>query len=142
MKFYRTWSHSKYDLKVHIIFLPKYRKRILHWKYAEIVRDEIRKICIENEVVIITWKMAFDHIHLFVSYPPYLSISDIVKRIKWKSAHKVLGIPELRKVFWWKSFWSRWYLAVSSWSITDEMIQHYIDDQEGEDLWWEIEIQQ
>jgi putative transposase len=100
MKLYRTTAHSKYDLKAHIVFLPKYRKRVLHGKLAETIRDLIRKISTELDVHILSGKIAVDHVHLFVSYPPYLSVSDMVQKIKGKSAHHLLSIPEVRKIYW------------------------------------------
>jgi putative transposase len=135
MKHYRTTPHSKYDLKVHVVFTPKYRKRVLIGIIGLKVRDLIRQICTELDVEIISGKVAPDHVHLFVSYPPYLSVSDLVQKIKGKSSYKVLAsFPDLRKVFWGRHFWSRGYLAVSSGNITDEMIQDYIEQQAGENI--------
>ena len=133
MQHYRTTSHSKYDLKVHLVFIPKYRKRILTGHIGIKTRELIRQICTEMDVEIITGKMAPDHIHLFISYPPYLSVSTIMQKIKGKSAYKILNsFPDLRKVFWGRHFWARGYLAVSSGNITDEVIQEYIELQDGD----------
>jgi putative transposase len=63
MRSYRHNSHSKYDLKVHLIWIPKYRKRILTGKLAERTRDLLRQICAEHEVYIISGKVAADHVH-------------------------------------------------------------------------------
>lgn len=133
MRYYRTTSHSKYDLKVHLIFIPKYRKRVLYGQVGSTIRELIRQICSELEVKIISGKVAVDHVHLFVSYPPYLSISDMMQKIKGKSSYKLFSLmPQIRKTFWGKHFWARGYCAISSGNITDEMIQEYIDAQEGE----------
>ena len=70
MRTYRTNSHSKYDMKVHLIWIPKYRKRVLLGKVAERTRDLLRKICMEHEVDIISGKISSDHVHVFVSYRP------------------------------------------------------------------------
>lgn len=135
MKYYRTTSHSKYDLKAHIIFVPKYRKRVLHGEVGTRIRDLIRQICTEHEVEIISGKLAFDHVHLFVSYPPNLSISKLVQQIKGKSSYKIMQERrDLSKIYYGRHFWGRGYLAVSSGNITDEVIKQYIDLQEGEDL--------
>ena len=135
MQHYRTTSHSKYDLKAHIIFVPKYRKRALYGHVGIAVRDLIRQICTEIDVEIISGKVAPDHIHLFVSYPPYLSVSDLVQKVKGKSSFKLFSqFPDLKKTFWGRHFWARGYLAVSSGSITDELVQQYIENQEGEDI--------
>ena len=107
MRRYRTSAHSKHDVKVHIIFLPKYRKKILTGYLGEKIRDLIRQICSEIEVEIISGKLTIDHVHLFLSYPPYLSISDMVQKIKGKSSYKIMSMfPEVRKTFWGRHFWA------------------------------------
>ena len=135
MRHYRTSSHSKHDVKVHIVFLPKYRKKVLTGYLGERVRDLIRQICSEMDVEIISGKLTIDHVHLFLSYQPYLSISDMVQKIKGKSSYKIMSMfPEVRKIFWGRHFWARGYLAVSSGNITDAMIKEYIEEQQGEDI--------
>ena len=86
MRHYRTTAHSKYDLKVHLIFIPKYRKRVLYGQIGTGVRDLIRQICTEIDVEIISGKVAPDHVHLFVSYPPHLSVSTLMQKVKGKSS--------------------------------------------------------
>ena len=135
MRHYRTTAHSKYDLKVHLIFIPKYRKRVLYGQIGTGVRDLIRQICTEIDVEIISGKVAPDHVHLFVSYPPHLSVSTLMQKVKGKSSYKLMSLfTELRKIFWGRHFWARGYCAVSSGNITDEMIQTYIETQEGENI--------
>ena len=135
MRRYRTSSHSKHDVKVHLVFLPKYRKKILTGYIGEKVRDLIRQICSEMDVEIISGKLTIDHVHLFLSYPPYLSISDMVQKIKGKSSYKIMSMfPEVRKIFWGRHFWARGYLAVSSGNITDKMVKEYIEEQQGQDI--------
>ena len=135
MQHYRTTSHSKYDMKVHVIFVPKYRKRVLYGQVGNALRDLIRQICTEIDVEIISGKVAPDHVHLFVSYPPHLSVSTMMQKIKGKSSYKLFSkFPDLKKTFWGRHFWARGYCAVSSGNITDEMIQTYIEQQQGEDI--------
>src|SRR3989338_4956888 len=135
MQHYRTTSHSKYDLKVHLVFIPKYRKRVLTGQIGTKVRDLIRQICTENDIEIVSGKVAPNHVHIFVSYPPYLSVSEMMQKIKGKSSYKILAsFPDLKNVFWGRHFWARGYLAVSSGHITDEMIQQYIESQEGMEI--------
>lgn len=68
MRSYRSNNHSNYDLKVYLIWIPKYRKRILTGKVAERTRDLLRQICAEQEVHILTGKVAANHVHMFISY--------------------------------------------------------------------------
>ncbi|MDZ5762608.1 IS200/IS605 family transposase domain protein [Candidatus Cyrtobacter comes] len=74
-RIYRKNSHSKYDLKAHLVWIPKYRKRVLVGKVAERVREIIKQICMEHEVYIITGRVAVDHVHMFISYRPQMAIS-------------------------------------------------------------------
>jgi putative transposase len=69
-------------MKVHLIFCPKYRKRILYGKISERLREIIKIQCTKLDVKIVTGKLAFDHVHLFVTYPAKLSVSEIMKSIK------------------------------------------------------------
>jgi putative transposase len=132
-KFYRTGSHSKHDLKVHLIWIPKYRRKILTGQIGEATRELIRQICNQLDIRIISGKVAPDHVHLFVSYPPPLSISNMMQKIKGKSAYKLFQrFPDLRKQFYGCHLWARGYCAVSSGNITDEMVEEYIKNQEGE----------
>lgn len=133
MRRYRLGAHTKTDIKVHLIWIPKYRKRVLTGEVAIRTRDILRQIAMEHELEIITGKVSSDHVHMFISYRPTQSISKIVQWLKGISSRIVLmEFPHLQKQFWGRHFWARGYLAVSSRNITDEMIQQYIDEQEGE----------
>ena len=135
MQNYRTTSHSKYDLKTHLVWIPKYRRKVLFGEIAIRVRDLIREICFANDIQIIEGKVASNHVHIFISYPPYLSISKIVQLLKGKTSHKLLSENKvLRQRFWGNHLWARGYFAVSSGNITDEMIMEYIKEQEGENI--------
>ena len=133
MRSYRSNSHSKYDLKVHLIWTPKYRKRILTGKLAERTRDLLKRICADHDAYIISGKVASDHIHMFISYKPQTSLSKLVQYLKGGSARVLFQeFGYLRKQYWGNHLWSRGYMAISSGNITDEMIQRYIEEQEGE----------
>ena len=67
MRHYRLGAHTKTDLKVHIVFIPKYRKPVLTGEVATRVRDVIRRIAVEHELEILSGKVARDHVHVFVS---------------------------------------------------------------------------
>lgn len=115
------------------MWIPKYRKPILTGELAVRVRDLIRTIAAEHEQEIISGKVARDHVHVFVGYRPTERISQIVQWFKGISSRVLLQeYPRLKKLYWGKHFWARGYLAVSSGTITDEMIREYIDEQEGE----------
>ena len=132
MRRYRLGSHSKYDLKVHLVWFPKYRKRVLTGVVATRLRDLLRQIAAENELQIVSGKIATDRMHLFISYRAHQNISQIVQRLKGTSSRLLLQeFLHLRKQYWGRHLGVRGYLAVSSGTITDDMINEYINDQEG-----------
>jgi len=133
MRRYRLGAHTKTDLKVHLIWIPKYRKRVLTGQVAIRTRDVLRQIAMEHEIEIITGKVSADHVHMFISYRPTQNISKIMQWLKGISSRILLSeFAHLRKQFWGRHFWARGYLAVSSGNLTDEMTQQYIEEQEGE----------
>ena len=135
MRRYRLGAHTKSDLKVHLVWIPKYRKAVLTGEVAIRVRDLIRQIAAEHELEIISGKVARDHVHVFLAYRPNQAISQVMQWLKGISTRVLLqGFPHLRKKFWGRHFWARGYFAVTSGTITDEMIKEYIEEQEGEQI--------
>ena len=67
----------KYDLKIHLVFILKYMKKVLFWKVAEEIRYYLKKVCNELDIKIIKEKLAVDYAHMFVSHPPSL------RWVKW-----------------------------------------------------------
>ena len=133
MQNYRKTSHSTYDCKYHIVWITKYRKKVMVGIVAERVRDLIRQICKENEVEIIKGHVSKDHVHLLVSVPPYLAISKLVQYLKGKSSYKLLQEnKQLSKEFWGRHLWGRGYFVATSGNITDEVIAEYIANQDIE----------
>ncbi len=135
MKQYRLGAHTKYDLQVHVVWIPKYRKRVLCGEVAIRVRDLIRQIADEHELRIVSGKVASDHIHVLLSYRPHQDVSMIMQWLKGISSRVLLQeFAHLRKVCWGRHLWARGYLAVSTGNITDEMVRAYIAEQEGEPM--------
>ena len=133
MRRYQVGAHTKHDLKVHLVWIPKYRKKVLTGDIAIRVRDLIRQIAMEHEITILSGKVACDHIHVLVGYRPHVDVSMIVQWLKGISSRVLLQeYPHLRKKFWGRHFWARGYLAVTTGTLTDEMVQKYIAEQEGE----------
>ena len=133
MQNYRKGSHTLFDLKYHLVWVTKYRKQVLVGGVAERTRELIREICKSNEVEILKGHVAKDHIHLFVSVPPKLSVSKLMQYLKGKTSHKMLfEFKHLQRQFWGKHIWARGYFAVSSGNVTDEVIMKYIENQDLE----------
>jgi putative transposase len=135
VRHYRLGAHTKCDLKVHVVWIPKYRKPVLTGDVALRVRDLIRTIASEHELEIISGKVARDHVHVFLSYRPTQKVSQVMQWLKGISSRVLLQeFPRLRKQFWGRHVWARGYLAVSSGTMSDDMIQQYIDEQQGEQI--------
>jgi putative transposase len=127
---YRKTAHSVYDLKYHIVWITKYRKPILRGEIGKRVRELIRQTCASLDVYIVKGHVSKDHVHLLVSVPPSLAVSELVKRLKGRSSRLMLEeFGELRKVYWGRHLWARGYFVASSGNVTDEIIAEYIEKQ-------------
>ena len=127
---YRKTSHSVYDLKYHLVWITKYRKPVLRGEIGRRVRDLIRQTCVQLEVQILSGAVQPDHVHLLVSVPPNISVSELMQRIKGRSSRKIMEeYNEMRRQFWGRHFWARGYFAASSGNVTDDMIKQYIEQQ-------------
>jgi len=128
---YRKTSHVIYECKYHICWVPKYRYPILIGRVALRARELIRQIAVANEVEIITGSIGSDHIHIYVSIPPSLSVSKFVQFVKGASSRKLqLEFEELRKRYWGQHIWARGYFVATTGSITDSAILEYIRNQQ------------
>ena len=128
MRRYRKGSHSTHDLKVHLVWCTKYRHKALQQDVACRIRDLLRQICESNDIQIVKGHVSKDHIHLYVSYPPKLSVSEMIKRLKGRSSKMIQAeFPESGAKFWGRHFWGIGYAAFSSGTVTDQTIQEYLE---------------
>ena len=105
------------------------------WELARRIRELIRQICGGLDVEIIKGHVSKDHVHLFVSVPPNISVSDLVKKVKGKRSWKIMSeCKTISKQFWGRHFWGRGYFAASSGNVTDEVIMKYIKNQDIGDV--------
>ncbi len=117
-----------------ILWVTKYRYRVLVGDIGNRARDLIREICTEHDVEIIRGRVASNHVHMYVSVPPYMSISKIVQAMKGKTSRKIqIEFPELRKRYWGKHLWAVGYFVRTSGNVTDSMIKEYIDGHESKE---------
>ena len=104
---YRKGTHTLFDLKYHLVWITKYRKPILTNKRGMRLRTLIREICLTKQVQIIKGHISKDHIHLFVSIPPNISVSNLVQLLKGKTSRKLLQEDKpLSKLYWGSHLWS------------------------------------
>ena len=93
------------------------------------VRDICRQVCRENDVEILRGVLSSDHVQMFVSVPPKLAISDLVRKMKGRSSHKVQReFPELRRRYWGRRFWGRGYFSTTNGAITEDIVLQYLKD--------------
>ena len=98
---YRTGSHTKTRLTVHLVWVTKYRYKVLEGELQSRCRDIIRQDCNEMEVQILKGVVGKDHVHLHIEYPPKSSISEILKQLKGRSSHMLQKeFPHLKKRYW------------------------------------------
>ncbi len=133
MEHYRRTSHTRFDIKLHFVWITKYRKRLLVGAVGRRVRDLTRKICAELEVEILKGHVGQDHVHLYVSCPPHVSPSQLMQRIKGKTSRKLqMEFKPIRKQCWGRHVWARGFFVASSGNVTDEVIRQYIETQDEE----------
>ena len=114
MEHYRRTAHTRFDIKFHLVWITKYRKKLLR-----------------GEVEILKGHVSADHVHLFVSCPPHVSASYLMQRVKEKSSRKLMQeYSHLRKLCWGRHLWARGFFVASSGNVTDEVIMEYIRTQE------------
>jgi putative transposase len=128
---YRKLSHVVYQCTYHVVWVPKYRYRILTGGVAEMVERDVRVLSEWKDVDVLELSVGEDHVHLVVSIPPKLSVSSFMGFLKGKLAIKVFkSYPRLRqKPYWGNHFWARGYF-VSTVGIDEDMIRRYVKYQE------------
>lgn len=130
MPHYRKGSHTIYDCKYHIVWIPKYRYPILTGQVALRVRELVRQIAMANEVDILSGSVSSDHVHIHVSIPPYLSVSKFVQFVKGATSRKLqMEFENIRKRYWGQHVWARGFFVATVGNVTEEMIQEYIRKQ-------------
>ena len=88
----------------------------------------VRQVCAELGVTIVKGVLSADHVHMFVAIPPQIAVSDVVRRMKGRSSHKVQReFPALKKRYWGRHFWARGYFCTTSGNVTDDVILQYIE---------------
>ena len=131
---YRKLTHTVYSCNYHVVFVPKYRFRILEGKVKEIIEKKIRQVCEWYEVEIEEMNIQPDHVHMLISIPPKFSVSKVMGIIKGKSAIHIFKTRRRlkKKPYWGNHFWARGYF-VTTVGIDEEIIKRYIVHQEKEE---------
>lgn len=134
MEKYQKNSHAVYDIKLHVIWVTKYRYKVLYGGIAKRVRELIRQGCEARGITILQGSVGKEHIHLLISVPPSLAPSKIVQYLKGRSSRLLQDeFPELKKKYWGQHLWARGYFCASVGTVTEEIIRNYIANQSNEE---------
>ena len=127
-------AHTTWLCKYHIVFTPKYRRKIIYYQYRKDLIEIIKLLCQYKGVKIIEGHMMPDHVHLLVSIPPKQSVSSFMGYLKGESALMMFDRhANLKYKFGNRYFWSEGYY-VSTVGLNEQTIRKYIRDQEKHDL--------
>ena len=125
---YTHGKHTVYHHRYHLVWITKYRYKVLQGELRLRIRALIVQVAEEMGVEIINGVLSADHIHIFASIPPHVAVSEFVKNAKGRSSRKIQQeFPEIGKKYWGRHFWGRGYFSSTSGNVTDEMINAYID---------------
>jgi len=134
MSRFKKLSHTIWHCKYHLVWVPKYRFRILKGRLNEYVEDCIRGFCQQNSCEILESNVQEDHIHLLAMVPPKISISALMGILKGRTAIRVFNqFRGLKKApYWGNHFWTRGY-CVDTVGLDEEMIRKYVKYQEAQE---------
>ena len=133
MKKNTSLSHTVWDCKYHIVWIPKYRRKVLYSNIRKYLRDVFHELARQHECEIVEGHLCIDHVHMFIAIPPKYSVSEVVGFIKGKSAIAIARDMQGRaRNFTGQSFWARGYF-VSTVGRDEQVIREYIRNQEAED---------
>ncbi len=128
MKEHRRSNHTVSSLTAHIVWVTKYRYPVLQGDIQKRCRELLIQICDSEDVRILKGVVSKDHVHIHVEYPPKLSLSNLVKRLKGRGSRRLQDeFPELKKKYWGRNFWAIGYGVWSTGNITEEMVQEYLE---------------
>jgi putative transposase len=127
----RRTKHAVYDIKYHLVWIPKYRKHVLVGEVARYVKEVLQRIAEEYEFTVDTMEVMEDHVHMFLEAPPKYSPAHVVQIMKSISGREVFKrFPELKEKFWSGELWSDGYFVRSVGDrVTADVIRRYIEYQ-------------
>lgn len=127
---YKSGAHTRHRLKYHIVWIPKYRKRVLEGAVVTELRKLLQECALMNEWEIEEMGIEKDHLHMLVQLSPKWSVSDAVHRMKGGTSRKLRQqFPDLEEFLWGDSFWADGFFAETVGVLEEEMIHKYIREQ-------------
>ena len=126
-------SHSRWECKYHVVWIPKCRRKTMYGQLRKNLGEVLHELARQKECKVLEGHLQLDHVHMLVSIPPKYAVSQVIGYMKGKSAiHVARNYLGQRKSYGGMSFWARGYF-VSTVGTDEEVIRAYIRDQEKED---------
>ena len=131
----RRGRHVVFNLNVHLVFVPKYRRAPITERVFAVLRAAWETVCKDFACELTEANYKPDHVHLLVAHPPKVALSVLVNCLKGVSARRLKAerFPEVTRVLWGEHFWSPSYCAVSCGDAPLEAVRRYVEQQRGED---------
>lgn len=127
---FRTGRHCLFALHVHLVFVTKYRRKVLSGTAHETLRAIFTKVCQDFEAVLVETNGEDDHVHLLVEYPPKVALSTLVNSLKGVSSRRLRQQhPDIAPRYYQGVLWSPSYFAASCGGAPLSIIRQYIEDQ-------------
>ena len=126
-------SHTRWNCKYHIVFAPKYRRKVFYGEKRREIGAILRTLCNWKNIRIIEAEVCPDHVHMLVEIPPKVAISSFMGYLKGKSSLMIFDRhANLKYKYGNRHFWARGYYVETIGNITDEAVQKYIKEQAEE----------
>ena len=132
MERYESLHHTKWECKYHVVWIPKWRKRVLYGQLRKDLGQILRGLATQKESEVMEGMLKADHVHMVISIPPKYSVSQVVGYVKGKSAIWVARSTGKNRNFVGQNFWARGY-CVSTVGLDEETIREYVRNQEEAD---------
>ena len=130
MKGLKSTAQTRYDLRYHFVWVPRYRKRVLNGAIATRIEGMIRFAAQIHEWEIYELAIQQDHVHLYLGAQPKWSPSEIMKVLKGGTSNKIRELfPDLDEIYWGATFWADGFFVKSAGEVVDKVIAKYIKDQ-------------
>lgn len=127
----RTGRHCVFNLHVHLVFVTKYRRKVLDAKAIEILRESFAKVCTDFGAELVEMNGEHDHMHLLIHYPPKVALSALVNSLKGASSRILRNrYPEIAKRYYKNVLWSPSYFAASCGGAPISIIRQYVEQQQ------------
>lgn len=130
----RTGRHCVFNLHAHLVFVTKYRRKVLDAKAIGILKESFAKVCVDFEAELVEMNGEHDHVHLLVVYPPKVAISALVNSLKGVSSRVLRSrYPEIASRYHKNVLWSPSYFAASCGGAPISILRQYVEQQQTPD---------